>query len=155
VDFWRVGMGCLVAANVAWLLRGFAPPGFGIPIELAIGVLAFAGFAGSIINGMLYKIVPFLAWFHAQALAADIRSVPNVREMLGQSAQRRQFAFHVLALVLLLCSTAWPSVLVYPAALALGASAVLLELNLLKVARAYKAIPVKGHETTRVAPGTT
>jgi len=34
---------------------------------LLAGLLFLIGFAVSVVTGMLYKIVPFLAWFHLQA----------------------------------------------------------------------------------------
>ena len=34
---------------------------------MLLGVLMIVGFAMSVINGMLYKIVPFLVWFHLQS----------------------------------------------------------------------------------------
>ena len=33
---------------------------------LMLGILMVHGMALSLINGMLYKIVPFLSWFHLQ-----------------------------------------------------------------------------------------
>ena len=32
-----------------------------------LGILLIVGLAGGLINSVLYKIVPFLVWFHLQA----------------------------------------------------------------------------------------
>ncbi|MDA8110481.1 MAG: hypothetical protein M0015_17950 [Betaproteobacteria bacterium] len=132
---WRLGMASLIAANALWALRIAAPAALPERADVLIGLLALVGFAGSIITGMLYKIAPFLAWFHLQA-AGGARA-PNTSEILGVAAQRLQFRTHVAALALLVAAWAWPATLVYPAALALAASGVLLEANLLRVLRAF------------------
>jgi hypothetical protein len=133
LDFWKIGMGSLIAANAIWAFRIVSPVELPPAVEVLVGLLALLGCAGSIINGMLYKIMPFLSWFHLQALAGTGRPAPNMRKILGESDQRLQFRVHVAALALLVAAVAWPVVFVYPAALALGAAAVLLQMNLLKV----------------------
>jgi hypothetical protein len=55
-----------------------------------------------------------------------------MKKMLSDADQRLQFRIHVVAV---LAAAVWPSVLVYPAALAFSASGALLEVNLLKVLR--------------------
>ncbi len=133
LSFWKVGMGSLIAANAIWALRIVSPVELPPALDVLVGLLALLGCAGSIINGMLYKIMPFLAWFHLQSRTGAGRLVPNMKKMLGEPDQRFQFRVHVAALALLVAAVAWPGVLVYPAALALGAAGVLLEVNLLKV----------------------
>jgi len=133
LSFWKIGMGSLIAANAIWALCIVSPVELPPLVEVLVGLLALLGCAGSIINGMLYKIMPFLAWFHLQSLTGAGRPAPNMRKILGESDQRLQFRFHVAALALLVAAVAWPEVLVYPAALALGAAGALLEVNLLKV----------------------
>jgi hypothetical protein len=72
---------------------------------------------------------PCLAWFHAQSLAGPGRGADHERTFLGEATQL-QFRSRLAAL--LAVAVAWPEALVYPAALALGASAMLLEANLLR-----------------------
>jgi hypothetical protein len=133
LSFWKIGMGSLIAANAIWALRVVSPLELPPVVDVVVGLLALLGCAGSIINGMLYKIMPFLAWFHLQSLTGAGRLVPNMKKILGESDQRLQFRVHVGALALFVAAVAWPAVLVYPAALALGAAGALLEMNLLKV----------------------
>jgi hypothetical protein len=135
LSLWKAGMICLAAASMLWALRVLWPARVPDAVDVLIGVLALVGCAGSIVNGMLYKIVPFLAWFHLQAQPGRGRSLPSVGKMLDASHQRRQSVLHVAALGLLIAAVIVPGALVYPAALALAASAVLLEVNLLEVLR--------------------
>lgn len=137
LDFWRVGMVCLVAAVACWAARLLVPDALPEGFDVFLGVLALAGVALSVINGMLYKIAPFLAWFHLQSSIGKRGVVPNMRRILGDRAQRIQFRAHLAALVLLLAAPWWP-LLAYPAGLALGASMALLLGNLLIVVRSYR-----------------
>jgi len=138
LDFWRLGMGSLVAAGVLWAARVALPWEWPAAFDVLIGVLVLVGFAVSVISGMLYKIMSFLVWFHLQAITGAGRAVPNMKRILGDASQRRQFRAHVVALALLSGAALWPQLLVYPAALALAADAVLLGLNMLKVLKAYR-----------------
>jgi len=95
------------------------------------------GFAGFVISGMLYKIMPFLAWFHLQAMCPPGVLAPNMKKILPDADQRLQFRAQAVALALLCLAPLWPGVFIYPAALALGVTAVLLQRNLLAILRAY------------------
>ena len=139
LDFWRVGMGSLIAASVAWGVRVMWNGPWPESMDLLIGMLMMFGFAGSVIAGMLYKIMPFLAWFHLQSMCALGKLAPNMKKILPDARQRLQFRSHVLALLLLCAAALWPRLFVYPAALALGAAAVLLEMNMITVVRAYRS----------------
>jgi hypothetical protein len=102
-------------------------------IDTFVGIAVMIGLFGSIINGMLYKIVPFLTWFRLHSVAGANRRLPNVKAIIPERRQRRQFVMHFAALCLLGGAALWPP-LVYPAALALAASAILLEANCLAAA---------------------
>jgi len=138
LDFWRVGMGSLIGASLAWGVRVAWSGPWPESMDILIGVLAIFGFAGSVISGMLYKIMPFLAWFHLQSMCAPGTLAPNMKKILPDPRQRLQFRSQVLALALLCAAALWPGTFVYPAALALAATAVLLEINMLIVVRAYR-----------------
>ncbi|MCZ7565468.1 MAG: hypothetical protein M5U08_18150 [Burkholderiales bacterium] len=138
LDFWRVGMASLLVAALCWAALLLAPDRVPAGFDVFLGVVAVAGVALSVINGMLYKIAPFLSWFHLQTTVAGRASVPHMRKILAEAAQRAQFRAHLAALALLLAAPWWP-VLAYPGGLALAASMALLLRNLIAVARAYRA----------------
>ena len=136
--YWRVGMASLIACVALWLGAQFAP-GWRADdaYPMLLGILFIAGFAVSVVSGMLYKIVPFLAWFHLQAqLQARAGSIPTMKEMIGERRMRAQFYLHLLACGLLLVAAIWAEWT--PAAgTALAASALLLWLNLLAAVRRF------------------
>lgn len=140
--FWRVGMASLLAAIAAWVLAQIAP-GLAERLQygLVLGMLMIFGFAFSVINGMLYKIVPFLIWLHlnARRFAAGKAGgrVPNMKEVIPEPRMRLQFRTQMLALALLCTTPWWPEVLIYPAALALTVSCGMLWINLYWAARVY------------------
>ncbi len=139
LDFWRVGMASLIASAAVWLLARLWPAWAGSDAyPLLLGVLFVAGFAVSVVCGMLYKIVPFLAWFHLQAqLQARAGSIPTMKDMIAERAKRWQFRLHLGACMLLIAAPFWPKLLAVPAGIGLALSAVLLELNLLSAVRRF------------------
>jgi hypothetical protein len=127
--FWRLSMASLLACAPAWYapLDAAARP-------LLLGVLFLLGFAASAVNGMLYKIVPFLLWHHWQEHGFG-RPVPGIRQVIPEARAIAQFRCHAGAVALLSLATLWPAWLLRPAALALTLSGLLLGLNLLRAVR--------------------
>jgi hypothetical protein len=127
--FWRLAMASLLACAPAWYapLDAAARP-------LLLGVLFLPGFAASAVNGMLYKIVPFLLWHHWQEHGFG-RPVPGIRQVIPEARAIAQFRCHALAVALLALAALWPGWLLRPAALALMGSSLFLGLNLLRAVR--------------------
>lgn len=136
--FWRLGMSCALVACVAWAARLVAPDELPA-LEIAIGVLALAGFAVSVIVGMLYKIVPFLAWFHLQA-AVGAKRAPHMKRILGDAPQLVHLALHAAAVALLLLAVGWPEAFARVAGLALALSAAMLLRNMIVAVRGYRSV---------------
>ncbi|MDE2259242.1 MAG: hypothetical protein KGK17_02825, partial [Betaproteobacteria bacterium] len=86
---------------------------------------------------MLYKIVPFLAWFHLQASFPGKGIVPNVRQMLPETMARGQMRLYLAALTTLLLAVGLPH-LARPAGVLWTLNALWLAWNLLRVARIYR-----------------
>jgi len=106
--------------------------------QVAVGVLAIAAAALSLVNGMLYRIVPFLASFHLYTMAGASPCVPNLKDYLCEAWQLRQFALHAAAVALLVAAAFAPAAFAKPAALALLASALHWQLNVVAMARVYR-----------------
>lgn len=137
LEFWRAGMAFLLLAALLWLARQVPALAFA-QSDLLLGVLVIAGAAVSFISGMLYKIMPFLTWFHLQALPASDTPLPNMKAILPEKAQRRQLRLHLAAVGLLIAAALWPALFAYPAALSLGAAMVFLMINLISVVKVYR-----------------
>jgi hypothetical protein len=113
-----------------------------------LGVLVIVGAFVSLINGMAYKIVPFLCWLHLQRLAGIGGTVPNMREMLSEPAQAMQLRLHFLAVVLLVIAGLVPQVAVV-GGLVFALSSGWLGWNLAGAVRRYRTF--KGRVTAGVA----
>ncbi|KAB2936185.1 MAG: hypothetical protein F9K25_01625 [Candidatus Contendobacter sp.] len=139
LGYWRASMASLLASALLWLATLWIPAlGPASPAEWLLGILPILGFAVAVINGMLYKIVPFLAWFHLQAQLFRRAKVPNMKQLLPEARIRRQRWAYLTALLLLLAAAVYPAVFTYPAALALGVTGAWLGINLLSVLRIYR-----------------
>lgn len=140
LDYWRLGMASLLGCVALWGAAQLWPAlAVNDVYPVLLGMLFFAGFAISVVTGMLYKIVPFLAWFHLQAqLQAKAGSIPTMKEMIDARALRGQFRLHVAACVLLVGAALWAP-LVIAAGSVLALSAGLLWLNLFAAARRFAA----------------
>lgn len=138
--FWRTSMASLLGCVTLWSANTWLPRGIdSASYPLALGVLFIVGFAYSAINGMLYKIVPFLVWYHLQSQASGgCGKVPNTKKILPDQATEKQFWAHLAALILMVGATIWPNVLSRLAAIVFAASSCWLWVNLLTAARIYR-----------------
>jgi hypothetical protein len=132
--YWRTAMACLLAALLMWLWPATAPSN---AAPLAIGVLLIAGFALSAISGMLYKIVPFLTWYHLQEQREiSGRKPPNINQIIPERHAQCQYGIHLAGLLLLLAACYQPALVRAGAALLCVAS-LALWINLGRAARLY------------------
>ncbi len=92
--YWQLSAYSLMAGMIVWSLDAVVPYDLSLFSALLIG----GGFLLSIMNGMLYKIIPFLVWFHLNA--KGYMNIPTMREMFSETVAEVQFAMHLLALLL-------------------------------------------------------
>lgn len=132
--FFRGAMICLLAACVVGILACF-----GKAPQLAwwFGALLIAGTFVSLINGMAYKIVPFLCWLHLQRLAGIGGVAPNMREILAEPVQMTQLKLHFLAVILLLAAGAVPA-LAAVGGVVFSLSSAMFAWNLIGAVRRYR-----------------
>jgi len=142
--FFRGAMICLLAAFVSGLAMVLVPALGDEPATAWwLGVLVIAGTFVSLINGMAYKIVPFLCWLHLQRLAGIGGAVPNMRDIAPERQQRLQLGLHFTSVALLLLATFYPEAMA-PAGVAFAASSAWLGWNLIGAVRRYRAFRGRG-----------
>lgn len=66
---------------------------------LVSGFLFLMGFLGFIITAHLYKIVPFLVWFHRFSSLVGKQKVPMLADMVPKKSAHYQFMFSVIGTV--------------------------------------------------------
>lgn len=136
--YWLLAMGSLLLAALLHFipLELLFVPADALP--LLSGVLVIVGCAMSAVNGMLYKIVPFLVWYH---LAHDERlpreRIPKMSAVLGEAQAARQWRWHLAGLALLVLACLFPAVLARPAGLFLMVALLLLARDVAGAALMY------------------
>jgi len=141
--FWRTAMLVLIGVALLWgagQLRPAVADSSYYPMLL--GVLMILGVGYPVINGMIYKIVPFLSWFHLQnrqiALMRMTVQIPNMKEMVTDRAARRQYFFYLLALLSAALAVFQPAWLARPAGALFVLTNLLLLINLIGAVRRYR-----------------
>jgi len=138
MSFWRIGMLSLLASVCLWVSGQFLPALAAWPhYNLLLGITYIVGFAVSVINGMLYKIVPFLVWFHLQSRHIGQTGLPTVKEIIPDRRKHRQMLFHLSALLLLAAAAVWPEWFTHAAGILFALSFLLLAFNLFAAGRIY------------------
>jgi len=140
LDFWRLGMASLIGVALLVPAAMLEANPWRDATQVLLGLLFLLGFAASVVNGMLYKIVPFLGWFHLQAQTqAKAGSIPNMKQFITDQAARWHFRLHLAAVVLLLPVPWMPSRLVLPGLALLAMSGLALGRNLGKAREIFLA----------------
>lgn len=137
LQFWRVGMISLIVAALMWLagqmIVTLSDRAF---YALTVGVLFIVGFVLSVIIGMLYKIVPFLIWFHLQG-KLSYKLIPNMKDIVPDKVARQHLYVHVVCLLLCMAAILLPTLFIYFAALSLAISGSILFVNLYRAWQHY------------------
>ena len=104
LSFFRLGMMALLCAALLSLAT------LSFPVIDHLGTLSsmlfLLGFAMSVIHGMLYKIVPFLVWFHLFRGGVK-RGVPNMKEIIPETWMWRHLWIHRGTLLAALFAPWW------------------------------------------------
>lgn len=88
LNFWRVAIGSLLLSLVAIVVLNFSELEW---LPVLFGVLSIIGFAMFTTNGMLYKIIPFLVWFHRFSHLVGKAPVPLLKDILPDEKMKGQF----------------------------------------------------------------
>ncbi len=146
LNFWRVGSVGLLLSVMLWIagiiwtelaIQPFYP--------LLLFILFVGGFVLMVIQGMLYKIVPFLVWLHLQnqqlnpLKAVNMIRIPHMKQVISPILAQRQFWLYLIALFCTILALLFPN-LIYLAGIALLGSFILLEYNLLKALLLYRSV---------------
>lgn len=140
--FWHTAMAALMFAALVATTLAVAPllpgdPSRSNAAQMLLGTLLILGFGVSAVNGMLYKIVPFLLWHDAQRRAPTaLPFMPKVKQFITERDAMRQFGAHACAVVLLAAAPALPMLLL-PGALSMAVSAGLLAWNIGRALRLH------------------
>lgn len=102
--YWLISLASLAVCSILYVAPGIDEG----KRALVLGILFIAGFAMSAVNGMLYKIVPFLLWYHLSAKGIRREAVPKVNAWIAPRAAKGQYWVHAAALAALCLSVEAP-----------------------------------------------
>lgn len=104
LNFFRLGMiSLLCAASCA--ATALLAPAHEYFRQLSV-VIFILGFALSVIHGMLYKIIPFLVWFHLFRGGIK-KGVPNMKEVIPEPWMWRHLWLHIVTLLAAMLAFFW------------------------------------------------
>ncbi|MDC0933818.1 hypothetical protein OAR97_08200 [Arcobacteraceae bacterium] len=131
VYFYITSMVFLLFGTVYWFMMSF----FHLPVNL-LAIIFGLGFVVSLMNGMLYKIVPFLTWFHLNA--KGLFDIPSMREMIPIKNMQRQFYMHLSSMLCLVAGFGLNlNIVIKLAVILFIVSNLLLFINIYKTVQVY------------------
>jgi len=130
VWYWRAASLFLTLGSFLWIFDEYFKHEYIVMVGILIG-----GFIVSIIIGMLYKIVPFLVWFHLNA--KGYMTIPTINEMINKNAARAQFVLFIASIIGFIFSFYMPELLKI-SALSFIISMVLVEYNVVAPILIYR-----------------
>lgn len=122
--YWRTSSIFMTIGIFAWVFNSFLDDKYIVVISVMIGF----GFIFSIMTGMIYKIVPFLVWFHLNA--KGYMSIPTINEMINKKSAKIQYVLFILSLIGFVISYFEPLFLEYSAFIFM-LSMIILEFNII------------------------
>jgi len=133
VWYWRSASLFLTLGSFLWIFDEY----FKNEYVVMVGILLGGGFILSIMIGMLYKIVPFLVWFHLNAMG--YMTIPTMNEMINKTLGKIQFVLFIASLVGFVFTFYIP-VLLSVSALSFIISMMILQYNVIAPMLIYRRI---------------
>ncbi len=133
VWYWRSAAIFMTFGTFAWVIDDFFDHKYIVIVSILIG----GGFIFTIMIGMLYKIVPFLVWFHLNA--KGYMSIPTMNDMINKKLSKIQFILFIISLIGFIISFFIPSLLTY-FAITFIVSMIILEYNIIAPILLYRKI---------------
>ena len=127
--YWKLSLSSLVISMVLLLIE--------LPISTIAIIISF-GFLYALLQGMMYKIVPFLSWFHLSSKGHF--NIPNLREYIDAYNIKLQFIIYVSSIVCFLLATIFNQLFLYMGAVLFIVSNILLMANLVTATKSYHRI---------------
>jgi len=131
VWYWRSASIFLALGVFLWITDEYFKHEYIVMVAILIG----GGFILSIMIGMLYKIVPFLVWFHLNA--KGYMSIPTMVEMIDKRLAKIQFLSFLLSIIGFIFSFYYSDFL-KPSALFFIISMVILQYNVIQPIQLYR-----------------
>ena len=147
LNFWNVGMISLIVAIIIWYVGAILDLMNYSFFPMVVGILFLAGFLLPVIQGTLYKVVPFLVWLHLENLQLGASkpmpiTIPTMRQIIPYKMGHYQFLVYLIGLILTLAAIFWIN-LIYVGIAMLTFAFLFLGYNLYRASWTYWVISQK------------
>jgi hypothetical protein len=137
--YWQLGLTASIFALFMLCTVAFWPAASDLPgWPLIFGILLIVGGFLSFIMGMLYRILPFLAWMHLQSVGQYKIPAPNMNQILPTRQMEWQMYSYTGAVLVLLLAAVFPDLIGRFAGVVYATACGWLWLNLLSAVRRYQ-----------------
>ena len=128
--YWKLSLFMLSFSMVLWLFDIFES-------NFILAIIFGFGFVYSLLQGMVYKIIPFLAWFHLSS--KGYFSLPTIREFIEEKKIKYHFFIHLSSVVFFIIGY-FINIFLYLGAIAFIISNILFFINCLIGIKKYAKI---------------
>ena len=129
--YWQLSLYSLLISLFIW---AFAKS----DVDYLLAIFFALGFLYSLLQGMVYKIIPFLCWFHLSS--KGYFTVPTMRELIVESSIRLQFYIYLSSLVFFIIAFFLSPIFLYIGAGLFLVSNILFLINIIIAIKKYKEI---------------
>ncbi|WP_428025617.1 hypothetical protein [Arcobacter sp.] len=129
INLWYFSMINLSFVSIIWIYSIY----FEKDLNFLLAIIFGLGFAYSIINGMLYKIVPFLTWFH---LSSKMIFDAEMTLVIPSKYMKIQYNIYIVSYFIFLLAILFKP-LVYPASFLFLVSSLILSYNIINAFKYY------------------
>ncbi len=131
VIFWQISLYFFAFGLIYWFIMEF----FNLP-QMILAITFGGGFVISLMNAMIYKIVPFLTWFHLNS--KGLFDIPTMREMIDDKKIVIQRNLHIISITIFIIAIFFENfLLIQLASLIFAISNILLFLNIYSSIKIY------------------
>jgi hypothetical protein len=124
--YWKFSLISLAISLILWL--------FGLTPNYILAIIFAFGFLYSLLQGMVYKIIPFLSWFHLSS--KGYFKLPTIREFIDEKYIKIHFFLHISSMILFILSY-FINDLIYLASILFLVSNILFFVNSLNAVQKY------------------
>lgn len=133
VWYWRAASIFLTLGAFLWIFDEYFKHEYIVMVAILIG----GGFIMSIMVGMMYKVIPFLVWFHLNGMG--YMNIPTMNEMINKNLAKVQFITFIASLIGFIFAFYVPALL-QVAAVSFIISMSILEYNVIAPMLTYRKI---------------
>jgi len=130
--YWKLSMFSLILSMILFILD--------INIYVIVIIIVF-GFIYSVLQGMMYKIIPFLSWFHLSSKGHF--DIPTLREFILEFDIKVQFYIYFSSIICFLLAIMIDQIFIYVGSCLFVVSNLLLIINMIKAMSVYNKLSKK------------